>query len=176
MLTQAQQPPQRLALVLGFLFSLGGVTADSNGGHMNQLRVLLVGPIEASGSMVPLLSHHHFDSSWERLDAVRPASIRNADVIIADIGLRGDEGRDFVRRLTTMTPKRPLVIVISNESEVTPEEPGIDLQLRKPVNPDELLAVLRRLSYFYMAAGEDVFNGDGLAVASSPSCLPSRSR
>lgn len=70
-------------------------------------------------------------------------------MVIADIGLRGQSGCEFVRALTSDRSKRPIVIVISNESQRPPPEPGIDAHMVKPIDPERLLVLMERLREFY---------------------------
>jgi DNA-binding response OmpR family regulator len=115
---------------------------------MPRLRVLLVGPIETAAAMAHLLYLSHHDSRWEVESDVPPDSVRWCDVLIADIGLKGPAGLDFVRGLTAQMIRRPIVIVISSESQPPPRELGVDARLVKPVDPEGLLALVERLREF----------------------------
>jgi DNA-binding response OmpR family regulator len=116
---------------------------------MHSLRTLFVGPPEIASPMSSLLCLRKFDSHWESTESVTPEDVKQADVLIADIGLRGQEGREFVLQLVAKTRKRPLVVVIGNETEVPPRQPGIDAYLRKPVDPDQFVALLDRFQSFH---------------------------
>jgi DNA-binding response OmpR family regulator len=72
-----------------------------------------------------------------------------SEVVIADIGLKGQAGRDWVKAITSERARRPIVIAISNESVTPPVEAGIDAHLTKPVGPDELVGCVERLGTFY---------------------------
>jgi DNA-binding response OmpR family regulator len=115
------------------------------GTTMAPLRILLTGPVATVASMAHYLYLSRYDTRWERDDEVSASDVRACDVFIADIGLKGSVGCDFVRSLTEHQIRRPVVIVISSESEQPPKEPGIDAHLVKPVDPEVLRALLERL-------------------------------
>jgi len=112
---------------------------------MAPLRILLTGPVETAATLAHYLYLSQYDSRWERDDEVQPADVRDCDVLIADIGLKGRSGCDFVRNLSEHQRRRPIVIVISNDSQPPGKEPGIDAHLLKPVDPDVIRALLQRL-------------------------------
>src|SRR5262249_46323027 len=89
---------------------------------MAPLRILLTGRVETGASMAHYLYLSKYDSRWERDDEVCAEDVRDCDVLIADIGLKGRAGCDFVRSLTEQK-RRPIVIVISSESEPPRKEP-----------------------------------------------------
>jgi DNA-binding response OmpR family regulator len=93
-----------------------------------------------------------YDSRWERDDEVCAEDVCDCDVLIADIGLKGGAGCDFVRSLTEQQKRRPIVIVISSESEPPRKEPGIDAHLVKPVDPEVLRALLERLQRSWVSS------------------------
>ena len=81
--------------------------------------------------------------------ALEAASARPPDVVLLDVGMPGMSGFVLAERLTAQAPsKRPLLVAItgysSDEDRRQAEEVGIDLYLLKPVEPDELRALLRR--------------------------------
>ena len=116
---------------------------------MPALRVLLVGPADTVSAMALLLYRSHHETRWECEGEVTSESVDWCEVVIADIGLKGSAGRDFVKNLTSGRNKRPVVIVISNESVTPPVEAGIDAHFTKPVDPDELVGLVERLGTFY---------------------------
>jgi DNA-binding NarL/FixJ family response regulator len=97
-------------------------------------------------SLLPYLRGH--ERRWELDYTVTADEVDKADVVVIDIGLRGKVGYDLARRLTNRKPKRPVVIVISNDRDAT-VEPGLDACLAKPVDPYKFVGLLAKLSAFY---------------------------
>ena len=74
-------------------------------------------------------------------------------VIVSDIGMPGEDGFEFARRLRTLSPERggdtPIVALTaytSAQDRLRTFEAGYDCHLAKPVDTDELVRVLERLS------------------------------
>jgi DNA-binding response OmpR family regulator len=122
---------------------------------MPALRVLLVGPADTVSAMALLLYRSHHETRWETEGKVTSEDVDWCDVIIADIGLKGQAGRDFAKALASEQAKRPLVIVISSDSVTPPVQAGIDANLTKPIDPDELVGCVERLGEFYAALKAD---------------------
>jgi CheY-like chemotaxis protein len=83
------------------------------------------------------------------LQAVRQAQVLQPDVILLDIGLPGMSGWEIAAWVTEQpAEKRPLLVAITGygreEDRQRSEEAGIDLHLVKPVDPAELLRLLKR--------------------------------
>jgi CheY-like chemotaxis protein len=77
-------------------------------------------------------------------------------VLLLDIGLPGMSGWELARWVTEQpAEKRPLLVAITGygreEDRRRSEEAGIDLHLVKPVDPDQLLRLLRR--FYRVVAG-----------------------
>jgi DNA-binding response OmpR family regulator len=77
------------------------------------------------------------------------------DVVLLDIGLPGVSGWELAKQLwDKAAPKKPLLIALTGYGRPADrrrsEEAGIHLHLVKPVDPDFLLAVLRRFQGILM--------------------------
>jgi CheY-like chemotaxis protein len=75
------------------------------------------------------------------------------DVIVSDIGMPGEDGYQFVRRVRTFAPERggstPIVALTayaSAQDRLKTREAGYTHHLAKPVDADELVDVLAALS------------------------------
>jgi CheY-like chemotaxis protein len=89
-----------------------------------------------------------------RIAADGPAAVRLAaesapDVALIDIGLPGMDGCAVAERLRgASADRRPLLVAITGYGEAEfrrrSDEAGIDLHLKKPVDPEKLLRLLRR--------------------------------
>jgi CheY-like chemotaxis protein len=112
-------------------------------------RILVVGPTEPAAGLSLLLQLRGHESRWVLDGIATPDDVDGVDVVLVDTGLSGHAGCEFAVGLTSREPKRPIVIVISNESETPCPEPGIDAHLVKPVDPDQLLSLVERLRHFY---------------------------
>jgi CheY-like chemotaxis protein len=80
-------------------------------------------------------------------DAVAKAIVTKPAVILMDFSMPGMNGAEAVRKLRLHAPTRSTpVIGITAHSEATTREfrHACDAVLEKPVNPDDLLAALRR--------------------------------
>jgi DNA-binding response OmpR family regulator len=87
--------------------------------------------------------------------------IEKFDVVILDLGLPGDDGLVTAKRLRESDPLVKLVILTARVSEadaVQGYECGADVYLRKPVNMNELTALIRSMERSLLA-----ISGDGLA-------------
>ena len=84
-------------------------------------------------------------------EALAQAQATAPDVIVSDVGLPGDDGYGFVRRLRALegsTGAVPVVILAAGR-EHTPERArsaGFDAHVRKPVEPWELCRIVAGLA------------------------------
>lgn len=106
----------------------------------------LVGELlESRGAEVELAASAA--EAYESLDRHVP------DVIVSDVGMPGEDGYQFVRRLRELpagaggaTPVVALTAYTSAQDRRRCSEAGYDCHLSKPVDADELVRVLERLS------------------------------
>ncbi len=101
--------------------------------------------LEARGARVLLTAS--VAEATESLAQSRP------DVIVSDIGMPDVDGFEFARRLRKLSPERggdtPIVALTaytSAQDRLRTFEAGYDCHLGKPVDMDELVRVLERLS------------------------------
>ncbi len=93
---------------------------------------------------------HEVRIAFDGPTALRIAQEWQPDVVLLDIGLPGIDGYDLARLLHQRSPyqRRPLLIAITGlgqeEDRRRSNEAGMDLHLVKPIEPDQLRAVLRR--------------------------------
>jgi two-component system OmpR family response regulator len=71
-------------------------------------------------------------------------------VVLLDIGLPGIDGYEVARQLNAPSPgKKPVIIAItgyaSEEDRRRSAEAGMHLHLTKPVDPEQLRAILERV-------------------------------
>ena len=120
--------------------------------NLRPLRVLVVEDHAATAASMALLLRvegHEVQVAPEGTSALRTALAAPPDVALLDIGLSGMDGYQVAKRLHEQkADKRPLLIAItghgSEEDRRRSAEAGIDLHLVKPVDPDDLRAVLRK--------------------------------
>jgi CheY-like chemotaxis protein len=116
------------------------------------LRVLVVEDYVDSALSLQLLLQslgHEVDVAFNGPMAVEMARNREPDVVLLDIGLPGMNGWQVAQLLRDQaTLKRPFFIAVTGyddeEDKRRSAEEGVDLHLSKPVDPQELAAVLRR--------------------------------
>jgi CheY-like chemotaxis protein len=133
--------------------TLEGSTVPAEQGQTG-LRVLVVEDQADTAATLALLlrmAGHEVQVAPDGPAAVREVQIASPDVVLLDIGLPGMSGWEVARWVTEQpAEKRPLLVAITgygrDEDRKRSEEAGIDLHLVKPVNPDELLRLLRRFS------------------------------
>jgi DNA-binding response OmpR family regulator len=82
--------------------------------------------------------------------ALEAARAEPPDVVLLDLALPGMDGYQVARRLRGQpTERRPVIVAVSGfgerEDRVRSYESGIDLHLTKPVDPEEVRALLERL-------------------------------
>lgn len=81
-------------------------------------------------------------------DAVRAAAKRTYDAVLLDEQMAGLDGIATLQRLKKIRPAMPVVMITKSEEETLMEEAigrKIDDYLTKPVNPSQILSVLKRL-------------------------------
>lgn len=97
---------------------------------------------------VSLLQENGFHAvGWDSAEAVYGAPMSALpNVYIVDVGLPGASGLELARHLRTTRPSAGIVIVTARSNipdRVEGYRSGADVYLIKPVEPDELLAVVR---------------------------------
>jgi two-component system OmpR family response regulator len=115
------------------------------------LRILVVDDnVDYSTTMAMLLRvwGHHAKIASNGSEAIDAAWADKPDVVLLDIGLPGVHGYDVARQLSGIrTTKTPLIIAVTGFSKEADQQnsvdAGIDLHLLKPVDPDQLQAILR---------------------------------
>ncbi|WP_179953957.1 response regulator [Denitrobaculum tricleocarpae] len=111
------------------------------------------------------------DDALDRLDA------EAFDIVLTDINMPGTSGLDLTkmyRVLNTGEPHMPIVALTADATEQAKQdcrEAGMDGYLTKPVEAQQLLALVRELTLDVAAAGGDRFDA-GAAPAHDP--LPER--
>jgi CheY-like chemotaxis protein len=83
------------------------------------------------------------------LAAVEAAELHHPDAVLLDIGLPKLNGYEVAKRLREKKgPKRPLLIAITSYGQRVDRlhayEAGIDMHVTKPVDPQELVDLLKR--------------------------------
>lgn len=112
------------------------VVADDDADTGETLRVLLE------------LMGHEVSLTTEGQEALGECLASKPDVALLDIGLPGLSGLDIARRLRAEAPGMFLIAttgLAQPEDVRRAQEAGFDLHCAKPVDPDELTAVLARL-------------------------------
>jgi len=106
---------------------------------------------DAARSMALLLHQCGFVSRVVRCgaDAVREAEAAPPDVVLTEFRLPDVDGCEVVRRMREWAGrKRPLFVAVTTCSRDSDRRraaaAGVDLYMVKPVEPESLLAVLRR--------------------------------
>jgi DNA-binding response OmpR family regulator len=85
-------------------------------------------------------------ASAEELDTVPLKALPDAYVV--DLNLPGEDGLSLAKRLRQANPTVPIIITTARtlvQDRILGYETGADVYLNKPVNPDELKAVLNSL-------------------------------
>ena len=123
------------------------------------LRILVVEDHADTAATLALLLRmegHEVQVAPDGPAALEAVQIASPDVVLLDIGLPGMSGWEVARWVTGQpAEKRPLLVAITGygreEDRRRSEEAGMDLHLVKPVDPDELLGLLRR--FYRVVAG-----------------------
>jgi two-component system OmpR family response regulator len=118
----------------------------------SQLRILVVEDYEDSAQSMKILLRllgHDVEVAFDGIEAIAKAKLQQPDVVLLDIGLPGMSGWEVAKLLQQQaTEKKPFLIAITGygneEDKRHSAEAGVDLHLLKPVDPQELAAVLRR--------------------------------
>jgi DNA-binding response OmpR family regulator len=129
-----------------------GLNGSEDNVNIRGLHVLVVednADTAASIAMLLRAEGHEVQVASEGMTALRIALDAPPDVALLDIGLPGMDGYQVAKLLHEQkADKRPLLIATtghgSEEDRRRSAEAGIDLHLGKPVNPDDLRAVLRK--------------------------------
>jgi CheY-like chemotaxis protein len=121
--------------------------------NARRLKILLVEDQAASAKCLAILLGlygHHVDTAADGPAALRMAWAHAPDVVLLDLGLPGANGYEVARQLKAPSPgRKPMIIAItgygSDEDRQRSAEAGINMHLTKPVDPEQLRAVLERV-------------------------------
>lgn len=104
----------------------------------DNLRMALTSLLESEGfSIIPLECAEDFDDTL---------GTHSADAFIVDLKLPGEDGFSVVRRIRATSPKANIIITTAFgqiDRRIAGYNAGADVFLPKPVDPGELIAVLR---------------------------------
>lgn len=114
-------------------------------------RVMIVDDeIEMSRLLKMLLEMEGFtvETTPTGAGALEKAAVQAPDVFMVDYHLRDMNGEDLIRRLRAIESLAETPIVVASGRDVEPEvkKAGATDFLLKPFEPDELIAVLKRLA------------------------------
>jgi CheY-like chemotaxis protein len=108
-------------------------------------RTLVMGILEAHGAEVV--------AAGSVAEALREVSASAPDVIVSDIGMPGEDGYSLIRKLRLLTkhhsrpiPAVALTAFARSEDRTRAMLAGFHSHVAKPVEPDELLAVVATLA------------------------------
>jgi CheY-like chemotaxis protein len=129
-----------------------GGSASSAGRGKTGLGILVVEDhAETAATLALVLGRegHEIQVAPNGPAAVEAIQVAPPDVVLLDIGLPGMSGWEVARWVTEQpAEKRPLLVALTGygqeEDRRRSEEAGIDLHLVKPVDPAELLRLLKR--------------------------------
>jgi DNA-binding response OmpR family regulator len=118
------------------------------------MSVLVVEDLEdASETLAFLLQMNGHRATVARTgeEALGLAALDPPDAVLLDLRLPGVDGWEVARRLRkTLARKRPLIVAVTGCGDAADHRrsaaAGIDLHLLKPVDPQELMAVLARFA------------------------------
>jgi CheY-like chemotaxis protein len=117
---------------------------------MRPLHILVVEDHkDTANTTAQLLTLYGFEVqvAADGMAALEAARSWQPDVVLLDIGLPGLDGYKVAKRLPALE-KRPLLIAVTGYGRDVDrrrsQQAGIDLHLVKPVDPEQLLTVLRR--------------------------------
>jgi CheY-like chemotaxis protein len=118
------------------------------------LRILIVedNP-DAAGSLAMLLrlDKHEVEIALDGRTALQKAALQEPDVVLLDIGLPGMDGFEVAKGLKALPPdKQPFIVAITgfgaDEYRNRSVQAGIEFYFVKPIDPELLLSLLRRLA------------------------------
>ena len=117
------------------------------------LRILVVEDDPDSATMQALVlatENHSVTIAVDGPSALREIHKCTPDVVLLDIGLPGMDGYEVARRIFEMELlNRPMLVAVTGLGEhrdfTRSKEAGIDLHLVKPVAPDTLCMLMRRV-------------------------------
>jgi CheY-like chemotaxis protein len=111
-------------------------------------------------------------SAPEAMDALGPV---RPDILVSDIGMPGEDGYAFLRRLRSSAPARyasiPAIAVSAyarEEDRIRSLSAGFQLHIAKPFEPVELVAAVDRLFRRQTPSGESLDGLDSSAGAGDP--------
>jgi DNA-binding response OmpR family regulator len=79
-------------------------------------------------------------------EARRVIADERPDVVLVDVHLRGEDGRDLVRELGAANGQRPRVALLTGSVSLsTDEQAGADAVIEKPFRLDQLIDTVGRL-------------------------------
>jgi two-component system OmpR family response regulator len=132
-----------------------------------ELRILIAEDnADCAVSMATLLRIYGYDVE---VAANGPTALEKArsyqpDVVLLDLALPGMNGYDVARQVSGHRPgKTPLLIAVTGFGQENDRrrsaEAGIDLHLLKPVDPDQLRAILERFRQLLAESGREGESG-----------------
>ena len=122
------------------------------------LRVLVVDDNkDYADTTTALLRMDGYDAEhcYHGLDAYDCVTSQDPDVVLLDVRMPGKNGWDVARQIRESIPgKRPMIIGITGEhfeaaDRTRAESVGFDYYLRKPVDPDALIALIETARSYY---------------------------
>jgi CheY-like chemotaxis protein len=129
------------------------IVAEAGGGMESRaLRVLVVEDDADTADTLALLlrlNGYEVEVAADGSSALQAVRARGPDVVLLDIGLPKMDGWVVARRIREQTSwKKPLLVAVSGygtqADQRRSQEAGIDLHFVKPVEPPELLRLLKR--------------------------------
>jgi CheY-like chemotaxis protein len=107
---------------------------------------------DSADSLATLLELHGFPARavTDGADAIQSAVTNPPDVVVLDLLMPGLDGWEVARQLRSCgTPKLPFIVALTGRDTAPDrrqaQEAGIDLYLRKPVEPADFIAILKSL-------------------------------
>jgi signal transduction histidine kinase/ActR/RegA family two-component response regulator len=97
------------------------------------------------------LEEHHADvaTAGGAAEAMEALKSRRPDILISDIRMPGEDGYSFLGRVRQLEPDLPavaLTAIAGREEQIRAMEAGFLVHVEKPVNGEELVAILARLT------------------------------
>jgi CheY-like chemotaxis protein len=126
-------------------------------GRLKQRRILLVeDDADTRELLKTVLTRHGAEivAAGSSADALAEIARSKPDVIISDIGMAGENGYDLIRKIRSMDPEAgghiPAIALTAYAGAVDRRRAllaGFQTHLSKPVDPDDLLAVIVSLTF-----------------------------